>query len=288
MIDESPAGSGSAISLSWKLAHGSIEFDSTPKIMGIVNVTPDSFSDGGRFDDPAVAVDHALRLVEQGADILDIGGESTRPYSTPVAEQEELDRVIPVIEKLAKQTTVPISIDTSKAAVALAAIENGAQILNDVSGLEADPKMVDVAIRSKAGICAMHMRGNPQNMQDDPQYENVTEEIYQYLQQRRDALLQVGIEPTSICLDPGIGFGKTHEHNLRLVRECDRYLDLGCPILIGHSRKGFIGKAIGDSESDRDAGTLAMSLYMANKGIHVLRVHNVLMTKQGLTAFNAL
>ena len=272
----------------WKLRTSEIEFDAAPKIMGIVNVTPDSFSDGGRYSDPADAVEHALRLVEQGADILDIGGESTRPYSTPVQQQEELNRVIPVIEALAKQTSVPISIDTSKAAVAQAAIENGAQIINDVSGLEADPKMIEIAAKSNAGICAMHMRGNPQNMQDDPQYQDVTAEIHLYLQQRRDALLAAGIEQERICLDPGIGFGKTHEHNFQLVRDCDQFLDLGCPILVGHSRKGFIAKAIGDKESDRDAGTLAMSLYMANKGIHILRVHNVQATKHGLDTLRKL
>ncbi len=272
----------------WQLRDRMLEFDSKPRIMGIVNVTPDSFSDGGKYFDAARAVDHALQLDSQGADILDVGGESTRPYSVPVSDQEELDRVIPVVSQLAKQTRTPISIDTSKASVAEAALQNGAQIINDVTGLEGDPGMVDVAIRSQAGVCAMHMRGNPQNMQDDPSYENVTREIHGYLRGRRDQLLEAGISHDRICLDPGIGFGKTHEHNFQLVRECEAFLDLGCPILIGHSRKGFIAKAIGDKESDRDIGTLAMSLVMANKGIHVLRVHNVLATKQALTALAAI
>jgi len=206
--------------------------------MGILNVTPDSFSDGGRFQAVEAAVLRALEMEAAGADIIDIGGESTRPYSQPVDVDEELRRVMPVIEGLVGQIAVPISIDTSKALVAQRAVDAGVEIINDVTGLEGDPAMAEVARKTSAGICVMHMRGNPQTMQDDPRYENVVEEIYHYLQLRLDACLAMGIEKPRICLDPGIGFGKTHQHNLTLVKNASRFVDLGQPILIGHS-KGF-------------------------------------------------
>ena len=266
--------------------------------MGIVNVTPDSFSDGGKFTQADAAVEHALTLADQGATILDIGGESTRPYSTPVAADQELERVIPVIEKLATRTKTPISIDTSKSVVAAAAIAAGAEIINDVTGLQGDPNMIDIALQTGAGLCAMHMQGSPQDMQNKPSYQNVTREIHSYLAQRKSALIDAGIEPDKICLDPGIGFGKTFDHNLQLIRECHRFHDLGCPILIGHSRKGFIGKLISNNSPDqsdppsisqRDAGTLAITLKLAQQGIQVIRVHEVantiaaLKTQQELT-----
>ena len=266
----------------WKLCTRTLALKSMPLVMGIVNVTPDSFSDGGKFSDTSIAIEHGLSLAEQGAAILDIGGESTRPYSTPVDVEEELNRVIPVIEGIAKQSDVAISIDTSKATVARAAIEAGAEIINDVTGLEGDPEMIDVAKRSGAGVCAMHMQGTPQDMQDDPDYFDVVREIHAYLAQRKSFLLDSGIELEKICLDPGIGFGKTHEHNLQLIRDCDQYHDLGCPILIGHSRKGFIGRLLGDKEADRDAGTLAITLKLAEKGIQIIRVHEVANTVAAL------
>ena len=255
--------------------------------MGIVNVTPDSFSDGGRFLGIEAAVAHGLRLAAEGADLLDIGGESTRPYATPVDADEELRRVIPVIERLVAQTNVPISIDTSKAAVARAAIAAGAEVINDVTGLEGDPEMLAVARETGAAVCAMHMRGTPQTMQDDPRYDDVVAEIHEYLKQRRDRLLAAGIPQDQICLDPGIGFGKTHEHNLTLVQNCSRFLDLGWPLLVGHSRKGFIGKALGDKLDDRTAGTLGVSLALAMQGVPLLRVHDVGPTRQALTLFGA-
>ena len=261
--------------------------------MGIVNVTPDSFSDGGKFSQTDAAVKHAVELADQGAAILDIGGESTRPYSTPVDVEQELARVIPVIEKVVARVDVPISIDTSKSIVAAAAIAAGAEIINDVTGLEGDPKMIEVALQSGAGVCAMHMQGTPQNMQDDPSYGNVTREIHGYLAQRKSFLLDSGIAPQKICLDPGIGFGKSHDHNLQLIQECHQYHDLGCPILIGHSRKGFITKLLGDKEAtiaQRDAGTLAITLQLAQQGILIIRVHEVantvaaLQVQQGLAS----
>jgi dihydropteroate synthase len=255
--------------------------------MGIVNVTPDSFSEAGKFFDPQAAVEQAFRLIHDGADIVDIGGESTRPYSTPVSADEELRRVAPVIEGIRRQSSAPVSIDTSKASVARAAIDAGAEIINDVTGLVGDPEMIPLAVRTGVGVCAMHMQGTPQTMQDDPRYGDVVEEIYRYLAQRRDALLDAGIERERICLDPGIGFGKTHQHNVTLMAHCGRFLELGCPVLIGHSRKGFLGKVLGDKEADRDAATAGAALAAAAQGVQILRVHSVRMVHEALLAFEA-
>lgn len=271
----------------WRLRTMQLAFADRPLLMGIVNVTPDSFSDGGRFFDSDAAIEHGLKLARDGADILDIGGESTRPYSTPVDPQEELRRVIPVVEAMSERIEIPISIDTSKAEVAAKAIAAGAEIVNDVTGLEGDPGMADVAIQSGVAVCAMHMQGTPQTMQDDPRYDDVVEDIFQYLRQRRDALLDAGIEGDRICLDPGIGFGKTHEHNVTLLAACSRYHDLGCPLLVGPSRKAFIGKLLGDKPADRTAGTIGVGLALARQGVQILRVHDVLELKQALTLFDA-
>ena len=278
--------------VNWLLKTQTLSFESGPAIMGIVNATPDSFSDGGKFDSTEAAIDHAIQLIEAGADIVDIGGESTRPYSTPVGESEELDRVVPVVQGLVERMkdgavpAVPISIDTSKAAVAAAAIEAGAEIINDVTGLEGDPEMMQVAAASKVGVCAMHMQGTPQGMQDNPVYENVVDDIYRYLADRQQSLVDAGIAPSSICLDPGIGFGKTHQHNIALLQNVSRFFDLGCPILVGHSRKGFIGELLGDKEADRDSGTLAITLMLAQQGVHVIRVHEVKNTATALKVMN--
>lgn len=255
--------------------------------MGIVNVTPDSFSDGGKFYTPSQAVEHALRLEDAGADILDIGGESTRPYSEAVAIDEELRRIVPVLESLVPRVQIPISIDTSKGKVAQAAIDLGAEIINDVTGFEGDPEMACVAATSGAGVCAMHMQGTPQTMQDNPVYENVVDDILGYLRERDARLIAAGIAPERICLDPGIGFGKTHQHNLQLLESAAVFLQLGRPILIGHSRKGFVGKLIGDSTSDRTAGNVGISLALALKRIQVLRIHDVQATRQALNCFYA-
>jgi dihydropteroate synthase len=252
-----------------------------PLVMGIVNVTPDSFSDGGRHAEVEAAVAHGLALVADGADILDVGGESTRPFSEPVAAEEEWRRVGEVVRRLARESGVPVSIDTSKAVVAARALEAGAEIVNDVTGLEGDPDMIRVAVESGAGVCAMHMQGTPQTMQVAPRYADVVAEIHDYLRRRRDALVAAGIPLERICLDPGIGFGKTHEHNLTLLAEAGRFLDLGVPILVGHSRKGFIGKAIERAlgrpatAAERDAGTAGAACRLARAGIQVVRVHAV-------------
>jgi dihydropteroate synthase len=255
--------------------------------MGIVNVTPDSFSDGGRFFEIDAAVVHALQLVADGADLLDIGGESTRPYSESVVAEEELRRVMPVIERLAGRVPVPISIDTNKAAVAHAAMERGAEIINDVTGLEGDPQMVQVAVDASAGICAMHMQGTPQTMQDNPTYTDVVAEVRQYLRQRRDALVTAGVARERICLDPGIGFGKTHAHNITLMANCHQFHELGCPLLVGHSRKGFLAKLIGDKEADRTNATVGAALALAAQGVQIIRVHDVRAVREALLAFEA-
>ncbi len=271
----------------WKLRTRTLHLPLRPLVMGIVNVTPDSFSDGGKFLDSDRAVEHAQKLVADGADILDIGGESTRPYSEPVSEDDELQRVLPVVSRLADQTQVPISIDTSKAAVARACLQAGAEIINDVTGLEGDPKMLDVALQLAPGICAMHMQGTPQTMQEDPQYENVIEDILAYLATRRDVLLAAGIDRERICLDPGIGFGKTHQHNVELLAACARFHQLGCPILVGHSRKGVIAKVLGNKDTDRTAATIGVALSLARQGVQIIRVHDVAPVRQALLLFEA-
>jgi dihydropteroate synthase len=269
----------------WKLSRRTIEFSDRPLLMGIVNVTPDSFSDGGRFFDPGAAVGHALQLIVDGADLIDIGGESTRPYSEPVSAADELRRVLPVVEQLKCQTDIPISTDTSKAEVARAAIDAGAEIINDITGLTGDPAMIDVAVKSAAGVCVMHMQGTPQTMQDNPTYRDVVAEVRDYLRERRDALVAAGISQDRICLDPGIGFGKTHEHNITLMRQCYEFHELGCPLLVGHSRKGFLGKLIGNKESDRTNATVGAALALAVQGVQIIRVHEVRPVREALLAF---
>jgi dihydropteroate synthase len=262
-----------------------------PLVMGIVNVTPDSFSDGGRHAGVEAAVAHGLQLVADGADILDVGGESTRPYSAPVPLDEELRRVSAVVRQLAERSGVPVSIDTSKAAVAIEAIAGGAEIINDVTGLAGDPDMLRVAVTSGTGVCAMHMQGTPQTMQVEPRYDDVVADIHRYLAARRDALLQAGIPREKICLDPGIGFGKTHAHNRELMAQAGRFLDLGVPILVGHSRKGFIGKALeaalgrSATRDELDAGTAGAACGLAGQGIQIVRVHAVGLVRAALELF---
>lgn len=270
----------------WQLPDRELQFSRRPLLMGIVNVTPDSFSDGGHFLDHQAAIDHAFKLVAEGADILDIGGESTRPYSESVEEREELRRVVSVVQALAEQTSVPISIDTSKPKVASECMAAGATIINDVTGLTKSA-MVEVAIRTQAAICAMHMQGTPQTMQDDPRYEDVVGDIVEYLAQRRDALVAAGIAKQHIMLDPGIGFGKTHQHNLTLAANAHRFHALECPVLVGHSRKAFIGKVLGDKQLDRTFGTVGVALSLALQGVQLIRVHDVAAVSQALRLFEA-
>jgi dihydropteroate synthase len=271
----------------WRLRTRTLTLGRRPLIMGIVNVTPDSFSDGGAFFDPQAAVDHALQLVSDGADLLDIGGESTRPCSEAVDVEEERRRVLPVVEALAQQTKVPISVDTSKALVAAGALENGAEIINDITGLFGDPMMLPLATAANAGVCAMHMQGTPQTMQDNPTYENVVEEVFAWLKERRDLLVASGVAPDRLCLDPGIGFGKSHQHNLTLMAGLGGFHELGCTVLAGPSRKGFFAKVLGDKEANRDAATAGAVLAAAAQGVQIVRVHNVRLVRDALLAFDA-
>jgi dihydropteroate synthase len=271
----------------WTLRSLTLRLSGRPLLMGIVNVTPDSFSDGGRFFNPEAAVEHALRLAEEGAEILDVGGESTRPGNLPVEAGEQLRRVLPVIEAVTRRSSLPISIDTSSAEVAREAIAAGAQIINDITGLAGDPAMIEVAASSQAGVCAMHMQGTPQTMQHDPHYGDVVQEVRDYLAARRDALEAAGISRQRIALDPGIGFGKRTAHNLALLSSAWRLHELGCPVLVGHSRKGFLQKVIGDPKADPLYGTIGVALALARQGVQIIRVHDVAPVRQTLLAFEA-
>jgi dihydropteroate synthase len=271
----------------WQLRTRTLRFGRLPRLMGIVNVTPDSFSDGGRYLDPAAAIEHGLRLEAEGADLLDIGGQSTRPGAEPVGLDEELRRVMPVVAGLAERVGVPLSIDTSQAAVAREALRAGVEAINDVTALTADPAMLPLAAESGCGVCAMHMQGTPQTMQQAPHYDDVVGEVFDYLRERRDALEAAGVPRERIALDPGIGFGKTLEHNLALLRGIGRLHRLGCPLVVGHSRKRFIGGVLGDPEADRTAGTIGMALALARRGVEVLRVHDVAAVRHALLLFEA-
>jgi dihydropteroate synthase len=245
-------------------------------VMGIVNVTPDSFSDGGRFRDAGRAVEHALALVAEGAEILDIGGESTRPGAEPVDEAEELRRVLPVIRGVRSQTKVLISIDTMKAAVARAALDAGADILNDVSGLRGDAAMQRLMADSDAGIVVMHMLGEPRTMQEDPHYDDVVKEVHHWFAQRLAILQDAGISPERVVLDPGFGFGKTLEHNVALLRSLPELTVNDRPLMVGVSRKSMIAKLL-DSASmeDRFWPTVALTAHVRDRGVGIVRVHDV-------------
>ena len=258
----------------WKAREHHWNLSNRALIMGIVNVTPDSFSDGGQFIDASRAVDHALSLVAEGADIIDIGGESTRPGAAPVAAKDERRRVLPVIERLRAESAVAISIDTSKADVARAAVESGADIINDVTALS-DPNMSKVAATTGAGLVLMHMQGEPRTMQAQPHYENVTSEVRLFLEGRRARALDAGVPSEYLAFDPGIGFGKSLSHNLQLLRELEYLLELG-PLLVGVSRKSFIGKVLGSENIvDREWPTIALTSYAVEMGARILRVHDV-------------
>jgi dihydropteroate synthase len=274
---------------SWKLRTRTLQLGRRPMLMGIVNVTPDSFSDGGKHYSTTSAIEHGLRLLDEGADILDVGGESTRPYSTPVDDIEELKRVEPVIRGIAKlRPEAILSIDTSKHVVGSALIDV-VEIFNDIRGFQGKDGLLLATCAREHGqaLCTMHMQGTPQTMQDNPRYDNVMEEVFSFLRARREELLAMGIEREKICLDPGVGFGKTHQHNLTLMAHCGRFHDLGCPLLVGHSRKGFIGKLIGDKEADRTAGTIGSALALAQQGVQIIRVHDVRAVREALLLFEA-
>ncbi len=258
---------------------------SKPRVMGIVNVTPDSFSDGGKFNTTEKAIEHALQLVEEGAEILDIGGESTRPGATPVPLDEELKRVIPVIEGL-RDVGVPLSIDTYKPEVMQAAITAGADIVNDVCALR-EPQALEIVAASQVGVCLMHMQGRPQTMQADPQYDDVVSEVRNFLKARLDAAEQAGIDRSRIVLDPGFGFGKRTAHNLTLLNHLNDIQALGLPLLIGISRKSVLGQVVGSSVDERIHASIAASVVSVMKGANIVRVHDVKPTIDALKIVQA-
>jgi len=276
--------------LTWRLPRSELVLGRRTLIMGIVNVTPDSFSDGGRFLSPRAAVDQGLRLLEQGADILDLGGESTRPGAEPVSAAEESARVLPVIRGiLDRRPQAVVSIDTYKAAVAEAALEAGAQIVNDVTALRGDPDMAGLVARRGAGLILMHMRGEPRTMQKDPRYEDVVAEVSAFLRERARAAREAGVAREAIVVDPGIGFGKNLEHNLALMRHLGSLRALGYPVLLGASRKTCIGQLTGrEQPRDRLWGTLGAHVVGAALGADVVRVHDVAPLKEALSVADAI
>ncbi len=254
--------------------------------MGILNVTPDSFSDGGAYFDTEHAVARGVEMVDEGADFIDIGGESSRPGADPVSEEEEVRRVLPVIEQLSRRVSIPLSIDTYKSSVAGKALNAGAQIVNDISGLTFDPTMIDVVRRFGACVVLMHMKGTPRTMQREPTYDNVVEEVTKFLSEQAKKIRSTGVE--RIILDPGIGFGKTVEHNLEVIKKLHRVAELGYPVLIGPSRKSFIGKLLDASVEDRLEGTSAAVTASILRGANIVRVHDVRPMKRVAVVADAL
>ena len=258
-----------------------------PHVMGIVNVTPDSFSDGGRFNAADAAIAHALKLVDEGADILDIGGESTRPNAAPVSLQEELDRVIPVISALAQKINIPISIDTYKPQVMQAAIAAGASMVNDVRALQ-EYGALEIVAASDVAVCLMHMQGTPQTMQDNPHYKNVAHQVKAFLADRLQVSNRAGISAERILLDPGFGFGKTRAHNIVLIQQLDSFNALGQPLLVGLSRKSILGQVTGNDVDARLYASIAAAVIAAMQGANMLRVHDVKETVEALKVVTAI
>jgi dihydropteroate synthase len=275
----------------WAIAGDVLSIGSRPLVMGIVNVTPDSFSDGGRYLDSDAALAHGLELAAQGADILDIGGESTRPGAAVVSVADEIGRVVPVIEALAKRTSIPLSIDTSKSEVARASLAAGARIVNDVTGLTGDPQMPATIREFGAGVIVMHMQGTPATMQVNPHYENVVGEVAGFLERQISAACAAGLESEQIALDPGIGFGKTSAHNREIMMHLEVFQRFGRPVCLGASRKGFINHLVGaDRPAERRlAGGLGLVCYaLARRGVQIVRVHDVEETRDAIAAFEKL
>jgi dihydropteroate synthase len=262
--------------MQWRTSQRTFDLTRRGAIMGILNVTPDSFSDGGRHLAVDAALEHARRMIAEGAEILDIGGESTRPGAEPVPVEEEIARTVPVIRAIRQEWDGCLSIDTMKAAVAAAALEAGADVVNDVTGLMGDPEMATVCRDAGCGVVVMHMRGTPRTMQTDPRYEDVVEEVRAFFADRLETLVVAGLDARTLCFDPGIGFGKTLEHNLALLREVGTLSPANRPLLLGVSRKSFIGKILGsDSIEDRNWPTVALTAYARDAGVRLHRVHDV-------------
>lgn len=263
----------------WHCRDRTVRLGERTLVMGILNTTPDSFSDGGNYSDPSAAVDRALEMAAQGADIIDIGGESSRPGAEPVDAAEEIRRTIPIIGKIREHSDVLVSIDTMKAETAFQALEAGADIVNDVSAFGADSKMVGVAAQTRAGVVLMHMKGVPKTMQGNPAYANVVQEVGLHLKERVGFAERHGVDRERIAVDPGIGFGKTTGHNLALLRGLPELAECGSPILVGASRKSFVGQVTGrDNPADRRAGSLGAAAWAVLHGAHILRVHDVIDT----------
>ena len=272
----------------WIAREHQFNFPRPTIVMGIVNTTPDSFTDGGRFLDADAAGAHALRLASEGAEILDIGGESTRPGSAEVSEQEELDRVIPVIERLAKRPELVLSIDTQKPRVAREALTAGASIVNDIAANRSDAEMWQVVAEAGAGYVCMHMQGTPQTMQAKPEYDDVTVEVCVFFRERLDLLSSHGVTTDQVALDPGIGFGKTLEHNIKLIRDLKKFSLVERPMLVGASRKSFIEKLLGAPIDERLPASLACATWAAIQGSQIVRVHDVAETVQAVRMAEAL
>lgn len=274
--------------MEWRGKNFSFRFPRRPLVMGILNVTPDSFSDGGFFLNPGSAVDRAYQMVEEGADILDIGGESTKPGATPVSEDEELRRLLPVLERLSRQFPIPISVDTRKAGVAQVVLEAGASLINDIEAGRGSESMWCTVAAAGAGYVAMHMQGTPQTMQLNPTYGDVVAEIGGFFSETLNGLKKAGIEPEQVGLDPGIGFGKTVDQNLKLLTGIDAYRKYRRPIVIGVSRKSFLGKVSGGDSGERLSAALACTLFATARGGSVFRTHDVLETVRALRMWEAL
>ncbi|MBI2349146.1 MAG: dihydropteroate synthase [Deltaproteobacteria bacterium] len=274
----------------WILAtrRGEINMLRRTALMGVVNVTPDSFSDGGRYFEPAQAISHGVKLVEEGADIIDVGGESTRPGARPVSGREEVERVIPVIRGLRRELSAPISVDTYKADVAKAALDAGADMVNDISALRFDPAMAPLIAAEKVPVVLMHMRGTPRTMQRRPHYRDVVEEVREFLRDRIRFAVQAGVDLERIIVDPGIGFGKELEHNLALLRALPALADLGRPVLVGPSRKTFIGQILDVGPEERLEGSLAAAVAAVLGGASVIRTHDVKEARRAIRVADAM
>ena len=259
--------------LEW--GHYRLDLEKRTHVMGVLNVTPDSFSDGGLFFEREKAIEHGIAMADEGADFIDIGGESTRPFSNPISVDEEAERVVPVIEALSREVSIPVSIDTWKGAVAREAIKAGASIINDISALRLDPDLASIAAKAGVPVILMHMQGMPQNMQKNPVYDDLIGEIKGFLQDAVKRGTEAGIREELILIDPGVGFGKTFDHNLQIIKQLPQFLSLGRPLLIGTSNKAFIGKVLQKEPDERVTGTMATVAMAAMLGAHIVRVHRV-------------